>query len=195
MKKLMGLAAAVGMLCLAPAIASASIINFETEGTLDTDGCGSGCYTMTGSVSDYTNDVPGTTSWTFSGYMTFLGTPWLGATDLSEPTAWSFVDDSGSNNLSGTFAWALGNGGGAGLYNVTGGSGLFAGATGFGASVISITKWFSGLPEFYEVGSLSVTTPPPTKVSEPSPTGLVAVGLAMMGFAVYRRRRANVTRS
>jgi hypothetical protein len=202
MKKLMGLVAAVGMLCLAPAIASASVINFDfaTEGTLDKDGCGFACYKIetSGTAYDFSNDVPGTTSWTFSGYMTFFGgaLPWTGVTgvtDPSSPSGWSFVDDSGSNNLSGTFLWALLDGSGKAFYDITGGSGLFAGATGAGSSVISITRWYSGLPEFLEVGTMHVRTPP-TSVPEPSLTSLVAAGLMLVGFGAYRRRRADVTR-
>jgi hypothetical protein len=199
MKKLMGLVAALGMLCLAPAIASASVINFDfaTAGTLAKDGCGFGCYTIetSGTAYDFTDDIPGTTSWTFSGHMTFYGSPWLGITDPTSPTSWSFVDNSGGNDLSGTFGWLLAGGAGNGLafYDITGGSGLFAGATGVGSSVISITKWYSGLPEFLEVGTMHVHTPA-TAVPEPSLTGLVATGLMMLGFAAYRRRRADVTR-
>jgi hypothetical protein len=192
MKKLMGLVAAVGMLCLAPAISSASVINFDfvTKGTLDVDLCGLGCYSIetSGTAYDFADEVPGTSSWAFSGHMTFDGAPWLGATD----TSWSFIDNSGGNDLSGTFSWTLDDGLKA-SYDITGGSGLFAGATGTGSSVISITRWYSGLPEFLEVGTMHVRTPP-TRVPEPSLTGLVAAGLMMVGFGAYRRRRADVTR-
>jgi len=121
--------------------------------------------------------------------MTFDGAPWLGATD----TSWSFIDNSGGNDLSGTFSWTLDDGLKA-SYDITGGSGLFAGATGAGSSVISITRWYSGLPEFLEVGTMHVRTPPTTRVPEPSLTGLVAAGLMMVGFGAYRRRRADATR-
>ena len=205
MKKLLGLVAAVGMSCLAPAIASASVVNFDfaTAGTLEKDGCGFGCYEISanGTAYDFTNDVPGTSSWTFSGYMTFYGgaLPWFGLdvtgiTDPGTPGGWSFVDNSGSNNLSGTFSWLLLDGTGESFYDITGGSGLFAGATGSGSSVISITKWYSGLPEFLEVGTMHVHTPPATSVVEPSTTGLATVGLALVGLAALRRRRVDVTR-
>jgi hypothetical protein len=139
MKKLMGLVAAVGMLCLAPTIASASVITFDfgTKGTLDKGSCGFGCYTI------------GTSEPSFAG---------------------------------GTH------------FDITGGSGLFAGVTDGGSSVISLTRWYSGLPEFLEVG-LMKKHPPHATVPEPSLTGLVTVGLAMVGFAAYRRRRTDITRS
>jgi hypothetical protein len=85
-----------------------------------------------------------------------------------------------------------GAGNGAAFYDITGGSGLFAGATGTGSSVISISKWYSGLPDFLEVGTMHVNTP--TSVPEPSLTSLVAAGLMLVGFGAYRRRRADVTR-
>lgn len=199
-KSLKGLVAALGMLCLAP-LASASVINFATEGTLDKDGCGPLCYTlqMSGTAYDFTNDVPGTSSWAFTGNMTFFGSPWLGGTDSSSPTSWAFTDTgSGGNNLSGTFSWlflpdSLDDQQGTAHYDITGGSGLFAGASGVGSSVISITKWYSGLPEFLEVGTMRVRTSP-TAVPEPGLTSLVAAGLMMVGFVAYRRRRADVTR-
>jgi hypothetical protein len=196
-----GLVAAIGMLCLAP-LASASVISFDfaTEGTIQRDGCGFGCYSVhtTGTAYDFSNDVPGTSSWAFDGYMTFFGSPWLGGTDPSSPTSWTFTDNGASgNNLSGTFSWlflpdSLNDHEGTASYDITGGSGLFAGATGVGSSVISITRWYSGLPEFLEVGTMRVRSSP-TAVTEPSLTGLVTAGLMMVGFGVYRRRRADVS--
>jgi hypothetical protein len=190
MKKLLGLVAAIGMSCLAPAIASASIINFgfETNGTVSTASCGSNCVEVktSGTVSELTDNVPNTSTWTLSGSMK-LSNFW------QYDSSWSFLDDNGNNNLSGTFAWVPDADGVNGYYKVTGGTGLFAGATGNGSSVISITNWFSGLPEFYEVGWMTVKTPG-TNVAEPSTTGLAFAGLLMLGFAAFQRRRANVTR-
>lgn len=198
MKKLLGLVAAVGMSCLASTIASAGVINFDfaTQGTLEADSCGALCYEIaaSGTAYDFTNDVPGTTSWAFTGSMRFFGFSGTGITDPTSPTSWSFVDNSGNNNLSGTFFWALLGGTGNSYYDITGGSGLFAGATGTGSSVISITKWYSGLPEFLEVGTMHVNTSPVTSVPEPSVTGLATVGLAMLGFAAFRRRRIDAMR-
>jgi MYXO-CTERM domain-containing protein len=198
MKKILGLVAAVGMLCLAP-LASASTINFDfaTKGTLDKDGCGFLCYdiAVSGTAYDFADEVPGTSTWSFTGSMQFLGFSGTGITDPTSPTSWSFVDDSGNNNLSGTFFWVLLGGTGNAYYDITGGSGLFAGATGAGSSVISITKWYSGLPDFLEVGTMNVHTPPATAVAEPSTTGLAAVGLALVGFAAFRRRRVDAMRS
>jgi MYXO-CTERM domain-containing protein len=198
MKKLLSLVAAVGMLCLAPVIASASTINFDfvTKGTLDKEGCGFLCYdiTVTGTAYDFADELPDVSQWAFTGSMQFWGDAGTGFTDPTNPTSWSFVDADGNNNLSGTFYWVLLNNKGAAHYDITGGSGLFAGATGTGSSVISITKWYSGLPDFLEVGTMNVHASNPTTVVEPSTTGLAAVGLALVGFAAFRRRRVDVTR-
>jgi MYXO-CTERM domain-containing protein len=198
MKKLLGLVAAVGLSCLAPAMASASTIDFDfaTKGTLDKEACGFLCYdiSVTGTAYDFADELSDVSQWAFTGSMQFVGNnKGTGFTDPTNPTSWSFVDDSG-NNLSGTFYWVLLEGTGNAYYDITGGSGLFAGATGTGSSVISITKWYSGLPEFLEVGTMNVHTSP-TTVVEPSTTGLAAVGLALVGFAAFRRRRVDVTRS
>ncbi len=201
-KSFRGLVAALGMVCLAPIATAGSIdFNFSTEGTLDKDGCGILCYTLhtSGTAYDFSDDVPGTSSWAFNGFMTFFGSPWLGGTDPTSPTSWSFTDaGGGGNNLSGTFSWlflpdSLGDHAGTAHYDITGGSGLFAGATGVGSSVISITKWYSGLPEFLEVGTMRVRSSP-TAVPEPGLTSLVAAGLMMVGFVSWRRRRVDVTR-
>ncbi|HVY83272.1 MAG TPA: hypothetical protein VG994_19960 [Steroidobacteraceae bacterium] len=141
MKKLLGLAAAVGMLCLAPAIASASMIDFgfENHGTFGKTDCG---------------------------------------TSLCDPFETS------------------GNGTDVGLttYVNTNGTGLFAGTWGDVSSVISISKWYSDLPEFHETRRMR-HGPPPTAVAEPSVTGLATLGFAMLALAALRRRMADVTRS
>jgi hypothetical protein len=202
-KSLTGLAAALGLLCLAP-VASASVISFDfkSDGTLAAGNCGILCYTVhtSGTAYDYTNDVPGTSSWAFNGHMTFFGTPLWGGTDDGSPTSWTFTDTGASgNNLSGTFSWNFPldwslDPVGTAHYDITGGSGLFAGATGTGSSVISITNWWSGLPKFSEYGTMRPKTSP-TAVPEPGLMGLVGTGLMMMGFLAYRRRRVDVTRN
>jgi MYXO-CTERM domain-containing protein len=111
-------------------------------------------------------------------------------------TGWSFIDTLGGNNLSGTF-WLDDDNGIKAYYDITGGSGLFAGATGSGSSVISVTKWYADLGQFFageyhEKGNMTVDTP--TAVAEPSTTALAVVGLALVGFAAFRRRRVDVTR-
>jgi len=190
MKKLLGLVAAFGMSCLAPVIASASIINFgfETYGTATPTSCGGSCLEVktSGTVTELTNNVPDTSTWTLAGSMKFYS-GWL--TD----STWSFLDNTGNNNLSGTLGFKFEDDELRGLYAITGGTGVFAGASGDGKSVISITSWFSGLPTFYEVGWMHVKTPP-RAVPEPS-TGLAFAGLLMLGFAAFQRRRADVTRS
>jgi hypothetical protein len=188
--------AGVALLGLVPTLASATSIDFSfvTEGTLQTDNCGPVCYKIhtQGTSYDFANAIPGTDTWSFSGYMTFFGLPWLAGASAG-PSSWSFADDSNNNNdLSGTFDWILGPGGdGIALYNITGGSGLFAGASGIGKSIISITKWYCGLPEFQEVGKMKVTSTT-TSVPEPGATTLVAAGLLLLGFAAWRKRPVNV---
>lgn len=198
-KMLKGAVLALGLVCLAPVASAAPItFNFASEGTLTKGDCGFLCYNIntSGTAYDFSNDVSGTSSWAFEGHMTFYGTPWLGGTDASSPTSWSFTDNGASgNDLSGTFSWLFepnSTATGTAKYDITGGSGLFAGATGSGSSVISITRWFSGLPEFLEVGTMRAK---PTAVPEPGTTGLVAAGLMMLGLAAWRRRRVDVTRS
>jgi hypothetical protein len=195
--KLTSLIAAVGLLCLAPGIASAGFLTFDfkNEGTIQKDSCGFGCYSIetTGTAYDYTDDVPGTSSWSFSGYMTFLGVPWfVGGTDNGSPTSWSFIDNgSSANNLSGTFSWTFLFGNGMAHYTIDSGSGLFAGASGGGSSLVTIKKWYSDLPEFSEVGTMYVRTEP-TRVPEPGMASLFAAGLGLIGFVAYRRRRAQL---
>lgn len=142
MKKMLGLAAALGLSCLAPAIASASIIDFgfENHGTFGNTSCGS-------ALPCYQFETTGT------------------GIDVGLTT-----------------------------YVITNGTGLFAGAWGDVSSVISISKWYSDLPEFHGTRGIPQVTPP-TAVVEPSVTGLATLGFAMLAFAALRRRVADVTRS
>lgn len=180
MKKLLGLVAAVGMSCLAPAIASATMIDFGFTTHGETDGT---VVTTTSTAVGNNLSLPG--SWS------------LGAT-FDDTPSWSLTDG-GSNSLSGTVSWTdTGKGYLNGLYAITGGTGLFVGATGSGASfVVSIVNWYTHLPEWFEAGTLQVNTPNdiPQTVPEPSTTGLAALGLALVGLAAFRRRRVDVTRS
>jgi hypothetical protein len=197
MKKLLGLVAAVGMSCLAPEIASATVINFgfETDGTVTQSqtNCGFFCLQADTNGTVTSLDAPGgTASWTLSGYMQFAP---FQSSDVTG--GWSFVDTTGNNNLSGTFSVDYNNGIKA-YYDITGGTGLFAGASGSGtSSVISITKWYSDVGELlgvknHEEGNMNVDTP--TAVIEPSTTGLATLGLALVGFAAFRRKRVGVMR-
>ena len=192
--------AAISLLALTPTFAAASPVDFgfsfATEGTLQVSDCDliPLCYKIhtQGTAYDFTNDVPGTDQWAFLGYMTFFGLPWIAGTSAG-PSHWTFSDDSGNgNDLTGTFAWTLIDSIGVALYDITGGSGLFAGASGKGTSIISVSKWYSDLPEFQEVGKMKVTTT--ASVPEPGTTTLVAAGLLMLGFAAWRQRRVSVSR-
>jgi hypothetical protein len=187
--------AAIVLAGFAPGFASANIIDFSfvTAGTLQANNCGFLCYSIhtQGTAYDFTDEVAGTSSWTFSGNMTFFGVPWI-AGSSGGPSYWSFSDDSSSgNDLSGTFGWTLLGGIGTAIYDITGGSGLFAGASGSGGSIIAISNWYADLPEFIEVGKMKVSATP---VAEPDTTSLVAAGLLLLGFVAWRRRKVNVTR-
>jgi hypothetical protein len=198
--KLTSLIAAIGLLCLAPGIASASYLEFDfnnTGGVVDTAPCGLGCYQVdTVGVAYETSGLPGSNSWLFTGSMKFLG----GSAGLGSGPGlgWSFNDLSGNNDLWGSFYTTLsGNENspvrtGSVSYFVEGGSGLFAGATGLGNSLITVSNWFVTL--FTETGKMYVVTTgspttPSTNVPEPGMVSLLAAGLVMMGFVAYRRRR------
>ncbi len=200
--KLKGLLAAVGLLALAPGIASAGYLtfDFQNDGALFATGtCGVGCYEVqsVGIAHEIGSDeVPGTNSWTFLGSMKFYENPLFGVGIGSGPGfGWSFADNSGSNDLFGSFSTLLPTANpsvGSVSYTIEGGSGLFAGATGSGFSLITVTNWFADFFTFDEQGRMYVYTPAgsaTTPVPEPGMVSLLAAGFAMIGFVAYRRRR------
>ena len=88
-----------------------------------------------------------------------------------------------------------------------GDSGFFAGNSGGGSSIISLSRWYAGLPDYVtdnmrhhhphpgqpgEPGTPG--QPPSTQVAEPGTTALFGAGLLMAGFIAYRRRRVEIER-
>jgi hypothetical protein len=187
-----GLVALLGFLSLASSTASAAIINFSFSnlGSVDSvTSCGKGCSTLQTSGDLI---VGGSVVGTFEGTMKLLQSDWL-EYDVAPTSTWSFLDSTGLNNLFGTLSGDLVGllklvGGGSLSYDIDGGTGFFAGATGGGAST------FAFLGNVYgETGWLSVLVPGTTaSVPEPGVTTLLLAGLGMIGFMAYRRRRAQV---
>jgi hypothetical protein len=102
---------------------------------------------------------------------------------------WDFDDlGPGNNDLFGTFAIAFSLPDAFGVvtanigYLVTGGRGIFAGATGSGESIdtINASPPSNPLGAFVEVGEL--------RIPEPATYALLPMGLFMLGFALRRRR-------
>lgn len=184
--KLGGLLALLGLLSLASGTASATPIEFtfHKEGTVDASSCGWFCSTITTSGDLTIGDLVLNG---FEGTMQVGGALLYGVDDSS---TWSFFDTSGLNTLSGIVTgWLAGSlidpyllGGGELYYEITGGTGLFAGATGGGQSGFH----FVG-DDYFEDGKLNIDTP--ASVPEPGLTTLLLAGLGMVGFMAYRRRR------
>jgi hypothetical protein len=190
---------ALGLMSLASATASAVPISFSfhNEGEISdvTTSCDGNCLrlTTTGTATEQ-GGLSGANSWTFNGVMEFSGL--LGNSSGNGTGAelgWWFTDNAGTNNLFGSFNSSINGlvgllGGGTVNYAISGGSGLFAGATGFGISEIS---YFLG--KFWENGHMQVATPnlpPTTTVAEPGMTALLTAGVGMFGLLAWRRRRA-----
>jgi PEP-CTERM motif len=193
MNKIFKLAAALAVLCLGSASASAGIINFSftNDGVAGVSGsCGTGCVLLQSAgiaqASGGSNE-----SWLFQGTMKiYEGSPDLGF-GAGSGLGWSFTDLNGNNDLFGTFT-AVGNiialfSSSSVSYTVLGGSGLFDGAVGAGSSTI---KALLGI--FHEEGTMTVYTNP-ASVPEPGITTMLLAGFGMMGFLFYRRRRSGVS--
>lgn len=178
-----GLLALLGLFSLASGTASAAPItfNFVNIGSIDNiSSCGLFCSVVQTSGDLY---AEGNLVGSFAGTLKVVG---LGINEVQDTSTWSFLDNSGLNNLFGTLSGdllgLLGVGGGGGLdYLIGGGTGLFAGASGGGHS----TYGFSG-STYVESGSMTVYA----SVPEPGMTALMLVGFGMLGFVAYRRRRA-----
>jgi hypothetical protein len=185
-----GLLALLGVLGLASGTASATPIDywFTNTGSIDVGTCtdASYCKTLT-TQGDFKvgNEVLGT----FQSTLTVLK---FFDSDVAD-SLWtlSFLGDSGENRLKGTVSGDLfgllqsvlnlGVGGAGHLdYIVSGGTGLFAGATGDGWSIFTFDE--NG---FSQGGHLNVET----SVPEPGLMALLLAGLGMVGFMAYRRRR------
>jgi hypothetical protein len=202
-KELAGLLA-VGLMCLAPGIASAGYLTFDftNSGSSSKSSCGVGCFEMESEGMAYevgSDEVPGTNSWTFYGLMKFYTDPvtsFLEGNGSGPGAGWSFADRSGNgNDLFGTFTSTRTDSNpsfGQVNYTIDGGGNLFAGATGDGTSLISITNWFADYFTFFEYGRMFVRTGGSHTVPEPGMTGLFATGLVLLGFVMYRRRRARL---
>ena len=184
--KFAGLIAAIGLFGLVPNIASAGLINFAFGSGGAASSCGAGCLEVNSlGLAVETSGLPGLNVGLFQGSLKFIP----GA------STWSFSQIGGSNDLFGSFTSAL-NGNpfqktGNLFYTVLGGGGLFAGASGYGQSFVSITSFF-GKGLFLEHGWMSVLTRPSAEVPEPGMISLFLAGFGMIAYVAYRRRRAQV---
>jgi hypothetical protein len=193
-----GLLAALTLFVLGTGTASANIINFSFKNSgsvADADLCGFNCLlvTTTGTAEE-TGGLPGANEWSFTGVMKFSSTSLvtLEGNGTGTGLGWSFMDTSGNNNLYGSFSSDLFTllgivSAGTVDYTIGGGSGLFAGATGFGASTI---KFIGG--DFWETGLMHVVTANLTSVPEPGVIVLFLTAGGLLALAYQRRRRAAI---
>jgi hypothetical protein len=196
-RSIWGFLTALTLFALGTGTASASIIDFSFKNSgsvADADLCGFNCLlvTTTGTAKE-TGGLPGANTWSFTGIMKFSATSFftLEGDGAGTGLGWSFIDTSGNNNLYGSFSSSLftllGESTGTVKYSIGGGSGLFAGATGFGASTIDFNDGY-----FWEKGLMHVVTAANlTSVPEP---GVIVLFLTAGGFLalVYQRRRRAV---
>ncbi len=204
------MAAAVGVLGLAPLAASASILNFDFStvgsGTLGAS-CGASCTQLnlsgtteiTGLDSYFGGSTP---TFQFTGLLDFTEQgPWFGGFGAGAgPTGGWQLSDGIGDSLSGFFLGFLSGTPsdpvrlGSFFYGVSGGTGLFGSAWGsssgphsslFGGSFTQ----FSPYPgQYTDSGSFSVEVP------EPGVITLFLAGLAALGWTMRKQaRRSSVT--
>ncbi len=197
--KLASALVATAFLALTSASASAGIINFTFTNVGSVDGatsCGANCLLVaTSGLATENSGLAGSNSWAFSGLMKFSSTSLFTAEGdgSGKGLGWSFVDTAGGDNLWGSFDSDIATffglfGSGAVDYTIGGGSGLFAGASGYGVSTLDL-----GLSQFWEncwMKAVTATTSATASVPEPGITTLLLAGFGMIGFMAYRRRRA-----
>jgi hypothetical protein len=174
-----GLIALISFLGLAGAASATPItFDFQTGGSAAiTDWCGLNCGTL---HTDGALFVEGVLAGGFKGTMVING-------DVEDTSTWSFFDFSGNSifgTLSGDLQGLLGLIGTGTLdYLITGGTGFFAGATGWGDSEYGFL-----LGGYGEHGTMNVEL---AAVPEPAISTLLLAGFGMVAFLAYRRRRAS----
>ena len=176
-KKLKTLTAAV-LLCCAPLVASASVINFDfsTAGnvSLTSDGAElNGTTATSGLESLFGGSSP---TFTFNGLFNLIGP--FGAIGVPPDGGWSMSDAAG-DSLFGSFSAAFIGGLDAFFYNVAGGTGILYGAQGNGGSLVG----FGSDGQYREQGTMVIAVPEPGMIS------LFFAGLLALGCAVRRQRR------
>lgn len=200
-KKISSLLALAGLACLAPGIASAGFLSFDFTniGSRSYVDCDSGSVSMDvhGAAVDNSNDVPGTLAWEYDGSLLFTGIS-CEAPTVATSGSWQLLDHGpAGNNLWGTLdalleatTQTLNT-----TYTITGGTGLFEGATGYGwglsDALFSVGGWFTA---YVEQGRMFIRSRDDgaTALPEPGVTGLFAAGLILVGVMGLRRRRAPV---
>lgn len=194
----------LSVICVA---ASAGIIDvgFDTAGSATWGAsCGTSCtdLTLTGttSVSGLDGYFGGSATPNFSFSALLNVTPgWIGSSAVGNaPTGgWRLQDTLGDSLYGSVDGWLSGMPGdlaGVGIFDfaVSGGTGLFGGASGSGGALSD----FSWSGNFRDAGGLLVHAPsvPTTTVPEPGTLVLFGFGLAGLGWSLQKRGFARTTR-